>query len=256
MRRWILACAVILCFSTPWVASAEPSQETDARKIILDAWNYYRGKSSIVVTDMTIHRTSWERSMTIKAWSRGLDDSVFLITEPAKDKGNGTLKKGSEMWTYNPKINRVIKLPPSLMSQSWMGSDFSNNDLAKADSILNDYTHQITGKETHDGLEVYVVKAVAKPQAPVVWGSQILKVRSDKILLYEGFFDEDGVLVKEMAADKIEMLGGRLFPTVWTMRKSESSGEYTSLHYKEAKFDTEVPDRYFSVSFLRSFQDE
>jgi outer membrane lipoprotein-sorting protein len=128
---------------------------------------------------MTIHRPDWERSLTIKAWTRGEKDSIFFILTPPKDVGNGTLKRGREMWIYNPKVNRVIKLPPSMMSQAWMGSDFSNNDLAKSDSILEDYTHLLEGVETHEGKKVYVVKSTPKPAAPVVWGMQRLKIRED-----------------------------------------------------------------------------
>ena len=142
----------------------------DAGSIVEDSFKYIRGKASIATVVMTIHRPEWERKMTIKTWTRGQTDSLFYIDAPAKDHGNGTLKKGREMWMYNPKINRVIKVPPSMMSQSWMGSDFSNNDLAKSDSLLTDYSHSIIGTETHDGLTVYLIKSMPKPEAPVVWG--------------------------------------------------------------------------------------
>ena len=144
----------------------------DVGTLVSDAVNYYRGNASFSVVDMTIHRPGWERTLTIKAWTRGQKDSLFTITAPPKDTGNGTLKKGKEMWMFNPRVNRVIKLPPSMMSQSWMGSDFSNNDLAKSDSIIDDYTHKITNTETHDGKKVYVVTSMPKPDAPVVWGMQ------------------------------------------------------------------------------------
>ena len=224
----------------------------DAQSIVRDAWEYYRGESSRIEVEMTIHRSSWERVLTLKAWTRGLDDSVFFIVDPPKDKGNGTLTRGTEIWTYNPKINRVIKLPPSMMSQSWMGSDFSNNDLSKANSVLHDYTHEIVSREEHEGHTVYVIKAVAKPEAPVVWGSQILKIRDDNIILQESFFDEDGLLVKEMKGSQLEKAGDKLFPKIWIMRKAESEDEYTKLHYKETVFDVDIPNNYFSVSFLKS----
>lgn len=96
----------------------------DARDIVEKSYHYMRGDSSYSVVEMLIHRPDFERSMTIKAWSKGRSDALFTIISPKKDTGNGTLKKGRQMWTYNPKINRVIKLPPSMMSQSWMGSDF------------------------------------------------------------------------------------------------------------------------------------
>ena len=156
------------------------------------------------------------------------------------------------MWTYNPKVNRVIKLPPSMMSQSWMGSDFSNNDLAKSDSILEDYVHTLEGTESQDGKKVYVIKSIAKPEAPVVWGMQKLKIREDHILLSQEFYDEDFELVKAMTGHQIEMLGGRLFPKVWKMQKAEVADEYTLLDYKELEFRQELPENLFTLSSLKN----
>ncbi|OEU80738.1 MAG: outer membrane lipoprotein-sorting protein, partial [Desulfobacterales bacterium S5133MH4] len=169
-----------------------------------------------------------------------------------KDNGNGTLKKGREMWMYNPKVNRVIKLPPSMMSQAWMGSDFSNNDLAKSDSMINDYTHTIVGTEIHEGKKVYVMKSIPKPEAPVVWGMQRLKIREDHILLSQEFFDEDLKLVKAMTTLEIRMLGGKLFPKVWKMQKADTKDEYTQLSYKKLTFEQDLPDNLFTLSNLRN----
>jgi outer membrane lipoprotein-sorting protein len=224
----------------------------DAQTLIKAAVEYYRGKASVATVEMTIHRPNWERKMTMKAWTKGQKNSLFTIIAPSKDRGNGTLKRGREMWTYNPKVNRVIKLPPSMMSQSWMGSDFSNNDLAKSDSILEDYTHKIVGTETHQGKTVYVVESVPKPAAPVVWGMQRLKVREDFILLSEEFFDEDLLPVKEMSGSQIEMLSGKLFPRIWTMKKSDTRDEYTRLNYRELVFKETLPNSLFSLSSLKS----
>ncbi len=224
----------------------------DAQALVEAAVKYYRGEASVSTVEMTIHRPDWERVMTIKAWTKGEQDSLFRIIAPPKDHGNGTLKKGREMWMYNPKINRVIKLPPSMMSQAWMGSDFSNNDLSKTDSLIKDYCHTITGTETHDGKNVYIIKSIPKLEAPVVWGMQKLKIREDHILLSQAFFDEDLKLVKAMTSQQIQMLGGKLFPRVWKMQKADAKDEYTELSYKELTFEQDLPDRLFTLSSLRS----
>jgi outer membrane lipoprotein-sorting protein len=155
------------------------------------------------------------------------------------------------MWLYNPKINRVIKVPPSMMSQSWMGSDFSNNDLAKSDSLLTDYTHTITGTETHDGLTVYQIESTPKPQAPVVWGMQQLKIREDLIWLSQEFFDEDLESVKTMTTLAIQMLGGKLYPQIWRMHKTAESDRYTELIYTSLKFKPSLPDSLFTLTSLK-----
>lgn len=244
---------VDLCLSLfVFVALFAKANGQDAQALVEAAVSYYRGEASISTVDMTIHRPNWERVITIKAWTKGQKDSIFIILAPPKDNGNGTLKRGREMWTYNPKVNRVIKLPPSMMSQAWMGSDFSNNDLAKSDSVIEDYTHTITGTEIHDGKKVYVIKSMPKPEAPVVWGMQKLKIREDHILLSQEFYDEDLKLVKAMTGQQIQMLGGKLFPKVWKMQKSDVKDEYTLLNYKGLMFKQDLPDSLFTLSSLKN----
>ncbi len=223
-----------------------------AQELVENTWNQLRGQASRGQVEMTIHRPSWERTLRMRSWTQGRSQSLIRILAPNKDKGNGTLKKGEDMWTYNPKINRVIKLPPSMMAQSWMGSDFSNNDLAKSDSILNDYTHQIMDTTTHQEKTVYVIKSIPKPQAPVVWGSQELKIREDFILLQETFFDEQNIPVKVLTTEDIKVLGGRLFPAVWTMQNSEKQDEFTYLKHTQLEFLDQLPPRLFTLRNLRN----
>jgi outer membrane lipoprotein-sorting protein len=233
----------------PWQALA--ADDPDADTLVEDSFKYMRGNASIATVIMTIHRPDWERKMTIKAWTRGKKYSLFYIQSPPKDHGNGTLKKSREMWMYNPKVNRVIKVPPSMMSQSWMGSDFSNNDLAKSDSFVNDYIHSIVGTETHEGLKVYVIKSMPKPDAPVIWGMQMLKIREDLIWLSQEFFDEDFKSVKRMTTLEIQMMGGKLYPKVWRMRETDKEDRYTQLTYSSLTFKSDLPDSLFTLTSLR-----
>ena len=233
---------------------ASGAKTRNAQDIVESSFNYMRGNSSVSTVKMTIHRPDWERHMTIKTWTKGQSDCVFRIVAPPKDNGNGTLKKKHEMWMYNPKINRVIKIPPSMMCQAWMGSDFSNNDLSKTDSLINDYTHTLTGTETHDGKKVYLIKSMPKPDAPVVWGMLKLKIREDHILLQESFYDEDLELVKTMSNSNIRMTGGKLYPTAWTMQKDDAKDEYTRLEYQEIAFNQQLSDNLFTLSSLQSFR--
>ena len=237
-----------------WAMPPAFAETPDAAAIVKAGFDHYRGQASEAEVEMVIHRPSWERTMRMQAWTKGTDKSLIRITAPPKDEGNGTLKKGHEMWTYNPKVNRVIKLPPAMMAQSWMGSDFSNNDLAKSDSILNDYTHTLTGTETHEGHTVYVIASMPKPAAPVVWGKQVLKIRDDDILLSETFFDEELAPVKRMTARDIQMMGGRLFPKIWRMQEVDKEDEYTLLRYHALSFLDDLPERVFTLNALKTFQ--
>jgi len=202
--------------------------------------------------DMVIHRPEWERKMTMRAWTEGEDKTLILITAPPKDRGSGSLRLGRQMWNYIPAIRRIIKLPPSMMTQAWMGSDFSNNDLAKADSILVDYTHRILRTELRDGHAVYTIECTPKPNAPVVWGKEILEIRDDYIFLSEAFYDEENRLVKIMKTEKIQPLGGRLFPAVWRMNKIDHPDEYTMIVYRELDFSPRLPPRLFTLQRLRN----
>lgn len=250
-KRVILVMSLFLYSAVALPAYAD---DKDDQSLVEAAVHYYRGEASIATVDMTIHRPNWERTLTIKAWTKGQKDSIFIIVAPAKDYGNGTLKRGRGMWMYNPKVNRVIKIPPSMMSQAWMGSDFSNNDIAKSDSILEDYTHKITGTETSDGKKVYVIESMPKPDAPVVWGMQRLKIREDYIFLSQEFYDEDLALVKAMTGQQIQMLGDKLFPKVWKMQKAGVENEYTVLTYKELEFKQDLPDSLFTLSSLKKLR--
>ena len=233
------------------ISAADVSPEA-ARAVIEGMFDYLRGKASFARLDMTIHRPDWERTMTVEAYTKGISDSIFFITAPPKDNGNGTLKKDREMWLFNPKVNRVIKLPPSMMSQGWMGSDFSNNDIAKSDTLINDYDHTLEGVEVVDGINVYTIKSIPKPAAPVVWGMQRVRVREDLIVLSQEFYDEDFELVKSMTTMEIRRAGDRLYPMVWRMQKADAEGEYTQLDYKEIEFRDEMSDKLFTLSNLKA----
>mgnify|MGYP001818631083 FL=1 len=248
MRRIALASLVVFLM----LSSKPQAADDEALVLVKKAFDYWRGLSSYSEFSMTIHRPDFERTMILRGWTKGRSDGLFYVLQPPKDMGNGSLKKGRQMWSYNPKINRAIKLPPSMMSQSWMGSDFSNDDLAKSDSILDDYDHAIVEREMVDGHQVFTVESIAKEDAPVVWGKQILRVRDDFILLSEQFFDEDMELVKEMTAEDLVEFSGRIFPKIWTMRRVDERDRFTRLEYRILEFDIDIEDRLFTLASLKS----
>lgn len=229
------------------------AEERDAATLLRENFDYMREKSSVSEVEMTVHRPDWERVTVIKAWTRGEKDSLFTIISPAKDRGNGTLKLGKNMWMFNPKVNRVIKLPPSMMSQSWMGSDFSNNDLAKSDSIINDYDHTIIGTETCEGTTIYEIQSIPKPEAPVIWGMITIKIRDDLLPVEEIFYDEDLEPVKILTFSGIEILGGKPYPKIMKMKKTGAEEEeYTRVRYKSLTFNINLKDSQFTQAALKN----
>ena len=244
---WIVLLLVLL---------QDPRAEAlDAQSLVENSFNYMRDKSSVAVVVMTVHRPDWERKMTIKAWTRGLDESLFFITEPSRDRGNGTLKKGREMWVFNPKVNRVVKLPPSMMSQAWMGSDFSNKDVSRADDIVDQYTHTLLETATADGLKVYVIESIPLEEAAVVWGKEVLRVRDDYVLLKQEFWDQDGVLVKTLESLEIGEMGGRTIALRQRMAKTDTDDEWTEFSIQSMEFDIEISDNTFTRSNLQNPRD-
>ena len=183
-------------------------------------------------------------------FTRGREDALIRFTAPARDAGNATLKLGPSMWIYTPKLNQVIKLPASMMAQSWMGSDFSYNDLAKSDQIVDDYDHKLIATAESNGHTEYTVESVPKPDAPIVWGKQRLKIRDDLVLLEEAFYDQDMLLVKRLESTMIGPLGGRPYPVIMRMTDLSEEDHWTELRYTDAAFDLELPEYLFSLSNL------
>jgi outer membrane lipoprotein-sorting protein len=214
--------------------------------------DHWRGLTSYGESTMTIHRPDWERSMTMKSWSKGDKISLVRVIEPKKDAGNGTLLNDNNMWTYTPRINRIIKVPSSMMSQSWMGSDFSNKDIAKSTDIIDQYDHELTGQEEKEGHVQYTVTSIPHEDAAVVWGKEVLVVRDDFVLIEQQFWDQDGVLVKKLEALEIAEMGGRAVATVLRMGKIDTPDEWTQLTTNHIEFDLELSDQMFTLSNLRN----
>ena len=251
MNRAHILLAVAL-FATP-VGAAKAAPNADA--LIRAAFDNWRAKSSQTDVTMTVHRPDWERSLEMKAWTKGEEDARVRFVAPAKDAGNATLKLKSETWVFNPKLNQVIKLPASMLAQSWMGSDFSYNDLSKADDLLTLYTHKLLSSEKDGTHMVYTIEADPKPGAPVVWGKLTAKVRDDGVMMAETYFDQDMKPVRVMTTDKVGRIGGREYPAVMTMRPVGEPGKWTRIETSSGRFDVAVPPYVFTLSNLQNPRD-
>ena len=226
--------------------------ERDATQIVRAAVNHWRGLSSDSVMTMVIHRPDWERSMTMRAWTKGDDRSLVRVLEPKKDRGNGTLTDDDSMWTFSPKVNRVIKIPSSMMGQSWMGSDFSNKDVARADDIIDQYDHTILSVEEDEGVTVYEIQSVPHEDAAVVWGKEVLRIRDDHVVITHSFFDQDGELVKSLESLEIGEMGGRVIALRQRMGKVEKPDEWTEIAVVSVNYDVELTDNLFTLANLRN----
>ncbi|HHX8264160.1 TPA: outer membrane lipoprotein-sorting protein [Vibrio diabolicus] len=242
----VLACVLLSSFS----------YAESAFDIVQKSDQAMRGKSSYSEATMKIVRPDWSRSMTMKSWTKGTELSLVLVTAPAKDKGSASLKRHREMWNWVPSIERVIKIAPSMLSQSWMGSDFTNDDLINQSSIVVDYQHQLLQSETFDGDKVWVVDALAKPDAPVVWSKVRLWISQTSFLQRKvEFYDEFDELVNVLTTYDVQTLGGRDVATRMEMQPIDKPGNKTVLITHEAQFGFDIDDDFFSQQQMKALRD-
>ena len=227
------------------------SQET-ALEIIQKADEKLRGETSNSEIKMTIVRPSWQREMAMKSWSKGTELAIILITDPARDRGISFLKRDKELWNWQPSINRVIKMPPSMMMQSWMGSDFTNDDLVRESSIVEDYLHELIGDEEIDQRICYKIQLTPKENATVVWGKINIWIdKIDYMQMKTEMYDEDGYLVSTMYGKEIKTMGGKLLPSILEIIPSEEEGHKTIIEYVELIYNTPISDDFFSTRNLK-----
>lgn len=224
------------------------AQEISATDIVRKSDEKFNGeKSSYSVMSMTIIRPAWQRTIEFKNWSLGRDFALTLITAPAKEAGQTFLKRSSEMWSWNPSISRLIKLPPSMMSQGWMGSDYTNDDILRESSVVKDYVHEIVGEETIGGRLCYKIKMTAKENAAIIWGKQMRWIdKKDFLVLKAELYDEDGSLVRTETGSEIKIMDGRIITSKIEMVPKEEPENKTLLEIREIKFNIAVGENYFS----------
>lgn len=224
----------------------------DARQVLQKMEDNMHGNSAYMEMDIMIQRPRFTREMSVKSWSKGEDYSMILITAPARDKGTVFLKRNKEIWNFVPSVDRMIKMPPSMMSQSWMGTDFTNDDLVRESSTLDDYTHKILRTEEYGGYECHVVEMVPKPQSAVVWGKVLVWVsKEDYINLRVENYDEKGKLVNIMEMSEVKSIGKRKVPTRFELVPKDKQGHKTVMVYRELKIDIPIEESFFSIQNIK-----
>jgi len=250
LRLYGLLLLALTGFISPLLAAEVDTP--DPRDLIRAAMEHWRGVTSYSEMTMTIHRSNWERSFSMQAWTEGDKLSLVRVTEPRRDAGNGTLVKDQSMWTFSPKINRILKVPSSMMNQSWMGSDFSNKDVSKSTDIIDQYDHRLLKTETRDDHVVYTIESIPHEEAAVVWGKEIVTIRDDFIMLRQEFWDQDDILVKEMNATEIATMDDRSIASRMRMHKLETPDEWTEMVVDDIDFDIALDANLFTLSNLRN----
>ncbi|MBL6448083.1 outer membrane lipoprotein-sorting protein [Fulvivirga sp. 29W222] len=239
---------IFIMLLTQWLQQPDIT----AKEVVKRANDNMRGETSQSELIIRTVRPTWQREMTVKTWMEGEKYAMILIKSPAKEKGVAFLKRDKEVWNWVPALERSIKLPPSMMTQSWMGTDFTNDDLVKESSIVEDYVHSFSGDTTINGRQCYIIDMIPKPEAAIVWGKLTLYIdKKDFLELHTKFYDEDEELINTMNASNIKMMGGRLIPTYIEMIPADKPNQKTVLIYSNVIYNKPIPDTFFTLQQMK-----
>jgi hypothetical protein len=223
-----------------------------AFEIVQKSIDLLNGESSQATIEMTITRPKYTRSLEMKTWSAGNEYFLVYISSPAQEKGQVFMKRETDMWNWIPKISRMIKIPPSMMTQSWMGSDFTNDDLVKVNSLAVDYAHKILGEESIEGFDCYKIELIPTPESPVVWGKVVIWIAKDESFqLRMEYYDEDMELVNLMEASDVKLFGDRRLPAKMVMTPMKKKGQSTMMLTLEQSFNVNIDENYFSQQNMK-----
>ena len=223
-----------------------------AREVVKLADQKMRGNTSQADIIIRTVRPAWSREMKIKTWMSGKSYTLILIESPPRENGIVFLKRGKEVWNWLPSLERIIKLPPSMMNQSWMGTDFTNDDLVRESSVLDDYDHQFSGDTLIENRSCYKIIFMPKPATAVVWGKLVVCIdKQDFMELYSEFYDEEQTLIQYMKADEIKMMDNRLIPTRFVMVPVDKKNHQTEIIYQSLWFDKPIPADLFTVEKMK-----
>ena len=224
----------------------------DPEKILDNVDDIYRSNASHGIITLAVTTVNWQRTLTLEQWSKGQDKTLIKVLKPKKEKDLATLRVDKNVWNYMPKVKRVIKIPSSMMSSSWMGSHFTNDDLVKQSRMAEDYTFSITFEGMREEKNIVEITCFPKKNAAVVWGKVVVTVyRDDFIPLNMIYFDEDLQLSRTLDFKNIKMMGGKMIPTQMVMIPLENPGESTTVQWEEMEFNPNLDDEFFSLRKLQ-----
>lgn len=228
------------------------SQAVTLDELVKKSEHNLRGDSFQGKIKMTILRDNSERTLTMRVWLQGLDLATIKILEPAKEKGISNLRRQTDLWQYLPKVDRMVRVPSSMMLQNWMGSDFSNDDMVKSSSLVRDYTHKLLRKESKGKDIIWVIESTPKPSLPVAWKKINLYVREvDAATMKREFVSEKDEVVKVLVGSNFKKINSKMFPTRLEMTNPKKPTTKTVLEYSEVMFDAQIPEETFTQLFLK-----
>ena len=254
IKCWLRSLLISLSFAYPFfpICPAAHAETPNPKQLIQESERQTLGDSSASTVELTVNHDHNERKMRFKFWSSRRDKAVIKVMEPIKDRDTGNLRLNLDLWQYLPNVERIIKVPTSMMLQSWMGSDFSNDDLVKTTSLSQDYTHLLIAREKKGGYDTYKILCTPKPDAPIAWGKVLIWLTtSGSVPVQQEFYNEKGELVKIMKCSQLKRVGTHTVPTVLEMSVPGKGAWSTTFRYQSLVFDKPLPDTIFTQEYLR-----
>jgi len=235
-----------------WIYNNRIISNLDPEKILDSVDDLYRSNASHGIITLSVTTVNWQRTLTLEQWSKGEDKSLIKILKPKKEKGLATLRVDKNVWNYLPKVKRVVKIPSSMMSSSWMGSHFTNDDLVKQSRMTEDYTFSITFEGTREGKDIIEITCIPNKDAAVVWGKvEVIVFRDDYIPIRMIYYDEDLLLSRTLEFTDIRTMNGKMIPTLMSMIPADEPDESTTVRWEEIQFDVSIDDEFFSLRKLQ-----
>lgn len=245
MSKFILVIASLFIFAMGFAA------DDKALELVRKLEKNSRGETFSGDMNMTITQRGQSRQIAVRVWSRGRDEALIRVLEPARDRGTGNLRIKTNLWQYLPRVNKTIKIPSSMLFQSWMGSDFSNDDLVKSSSLEHDYEHKYIGEEKINDQLAAKIESIPKPDAKIVWGKVILwLLPKEGALIQQDFYTEAGKLIKQLKGSDPKTFGKYTIPTKVSMQDFSRKESLTEVVYSKVEFDKKLSDALFTLKEL------
>ncbi len=243
---------IIILFFGFFISTYAEASNLNPRKILDSVDDIYRSNTSHGILTLAVTTTNWQRTLTLEQWSKGKNKHLIKVLKPKKEKDLATLRVDTNVWNYMPKVKKVVKIPSSMMSSSWMGSHFSNDDLVKQSRMVKDYDFSISFEGIRDGIDIVEITCFPKMNAAVVWGKvEVIVYREDFIPLRLIYYDEDLNLSRKLEFSNIQIIDNKKIPLKMQMVPENEPGESTTIQWKEIKFDLTISDDFFSLRKLQ-----
>ncbi|MCL1938633.1 MAG: outer membrane lipoprotein-sorting protein [Candidatus Azobacteroides sp.] len=246
---------LIFCLFSLGLSITLSAQTLSVLDIVKKADSKMRGESSYSEMTMTIVRPTWQRSISMKIWTKGTHFALIKVTAPAKDKGTGFVKRDKELWNWIPSIDRLIKMSASVMGQSWMGSDFTNDDMVRESSMVTDYTQKMAGEEEIRGFNCYQIELTPLPEAAVVWGKVIVWIEKETFnMIRTQNLDENFNLAQTLENYDFKQFGDRTLPSRREMTPAAGKEQKTVITISKAQYNIPIQESFFSQQNLKTIQ--